>query len=253
MLFDTHAHLDFKTFKDDFDSVLQRAKDNGVTHIASIGIDLQTSKNAVAIAEQHENIWATVGLHPCDLEDFSEENFAEQEEMLSHPKVVAVGEIGLDYYHKLNYSNEFQIDIFRKYLRLAKKHSMPVVIHKRNSDEDTYRVLKEENVGKGILHCFDGDTKLALDFIELGFHISFPGIVTFKNSKLFEVAKELPLEKMLVETDSPFLAPHPNRGKRNEPSFVRLTAEKIAEVKGISLEEFATQTTQNAKNVFGIS
>ncbi len=253
MLFDTHAHLDFKTFKDDFDSVLQRAKDNGVTHITSIGIDLQTSKNAIAIAEKHENIWATVGLHPCDLEDFSEENFAEQEEMLSHPKVVAVGEIGLDYYHKLNYSNEFQIDIFRKYLRLAKKHSLPVVIHKRNSDEDTYRVLKEENVGKGILHCFDGDTKLALDFIELGFHISFPGIVTFKNSKLFETAKELPLEKMLVETDSPFLAPHPTRGKRNEPSFVRLTAEKIAEVRGISLEEFATQTTQNAKNVFGIS
>ncbi|MCC7429274.1 TatD family hydrolase [bacterium] len=251
MLFDTHAHLDFKAFEEDFEQVLERAKSSGVSLINTIGINLETSKNAIAIAEKHENIFATVGLHPCDLETFSEENFAEFERLLACKKVVAVGEIGLDYYHK-NHSAELQHEIFRKYLRLAKKHNKAVVIHNRDAGEDILRILREENVTKGVMHCFSEDTKFAFDCIELGFFISFAGVVTFKNSNLYEVAKAIQLSKILVETDAPFLAPHPNRGKRNEPSFVKLTAQKIAEIKGISLEKTAETTTKNALELFGI-
>lgn len=252
MLFDTHVHLNVRQFEGEVEEVIERAQENGVTLFNVVGFDKKTITNAIELAETYPYIYATVGWHPVDAIDMTEEDLDWIESLSEHEKVVALGEMGLDY-HWDKSPKEVQKEVFRAQIRLARKVNMPIVIHNRKADEDVVDILKEERAEEvgGIMHCFSGDVAMAEECLQLGFYISFAGPVTFKNAKLpKEVAKIVPMDRLLVETDSPFLAPHPYRGKRNEPAHVRLVAEKIAQLKGLSLEEVAKQTTENAKALF---
>ncbi|RPF51189.1 TatD family hydrolase [Aquisalibacillus elongatus] len=255
MLFDTHVHLNADQFMEDRDEVIQRALDTGVTQMVVVGFDRKTIPLALEIAEQYDFIYAAVGWHPVDAIDMTDEDLDWIEELSDHPKVVAIGEMGLDY-HWDKSPHDVQKEVFRKQIQLAKKVNMPIIIHNREATEDIVQILKEEHAEEcgGIMHCYNDVVDYAKECLDLGFYISLGGPVTFKNAKDPKVvAEEVPLDRLLIETDCPFLAPHPNRGKRNEPAYVKLVAEKIAELKGISLEEVASHTTQNAKKVFSIS
>ncbi|SES40657.1 TatD family hydrolase [Salipaludibacillus aurantiacus] len=255
MLFDTHVHLNADQFEDDAEEVIKRAREKGVEHMVVVGFDEKTINKALKLIETYDFLYAAVGWHPVDAVDLTDDYLAWIEELSDHPKVVAIGETGLDYYWDKS-PKDIQQEAFRKQIRLAKKLNMPLIIHDREAHEDIVDILKEENAEEagGIMHCFQGDVKMAKQCLEMNFYISFGGPVTFKNAKLpKEVAKEVPLNRLLVETDAPFLAPHPYRGKRNEPSYVKLVAEKIAELKEVEFEEVANQTTENAKKLFGIS
>ncbi|MFB5663742.1 TatD family hydrolase [Alteribacillus sp. HJP-4] len=255
MLFDTHVHLNADQFEDDVDEVIERAKSEGIEWMNCIGFDRKTIKRAVELAEKYEFIYASVGWHPVDAVDMTEEDLQWIEELAGHPKVVALGEMGLDY-HWDKSPKDVQKEVFRKQIHLAKKVKLPIIIHNRDADQDIVDLLKEEHaedVG-GIMHCFGGSLEIAKECMKMNFYISFGGPVTFKNAKRpKQVAKEIPMDKLLVETDCPFLAPHPYRGKRNEPSYVKLVAEQIAELKELSLEEIAQQTTANANKLFCIT
>lgn len=255
MLFDTHVHLNADQFEDDLKETIARAQEAGVTYMTVVGFDHKTIPKALEIAEQNENIYAAVGWHPVDAIDMKEEDLEWLEELSSHPKVVALGEMGLDY-HWDKSPKDVQKDVFRKQIRLARKVKMPIIIHNREATDDIVQILKEEKAEEvgGIMHCYSGPVETAQACIDMNFMISLGGPVTFKNAKLpKEVAKAVDLEHMLVETDCPYLAPHPNRGKRNEPAYVKLVAEQIAELKGLSYEEVAQTTTSNALKFFGIS
>lgn len=255
MLFDTHVHLNASQFADDVEEVIKRARSEGVSEMVCVGFDRQTIQEAIRIAEKHDFIYASVGWHPVDAIDMQEDDLLWLEELASHPKVVALGEMGLDYYWDKS-PKDIQRDVFRKQIRLAKKVKLPIIIHNREATQDIVEILKEEDAAEvgGIMHCFSGSLEIAKECIAMNFYISFGGPVTFKNAKKpKEVAAELPLEKLLIETDCPYLTPHPYRGKRNEPAYVKFVAEQIAELKGISYEEVARQTTLNAKRVFQIS
>lgn len=252
MLFDTHVHLNVEQFDEDVEEVIERAKTAGVEWMNVIGFDRPTIKRAIELAENYEFIYATVGWHPVDAIDMTEEDLSWIEELASHPKVVALGEMGLDY-HWDKSPADIQKEVFRKQIRLAQKVNLPIVIHDREAHEDVVAVLQEEEVEKtgGIMHCFGGDAEMAAKCLEMNFYISFGGPVTFKNAKLpKEVAAGIPMDRILIETDCPFLAPHPYRGKRNEPSYVTLIADKIAEIKGMDPEAFYAQTTDNARRLF---
>nr|WP_235788416.1 TatD family hydrolase [Salipaludibacillus sp. CUR1] len=254
-MFDTHVHLNADQFEDDAEEVIKRAREKGVEHMVVVGFDEKTINKALKLIEAYDFLYAAVGWHPVDAVDLTDDYLAWIEELSDHPKVVAIGETGLDYYWDKS-PKDVQQEAFRKQIRLAKKLKMPLIIHDREAHEDIVDILKEENAEEagGIMHCFQGDVKMAKQCLEMNFYISFGGPVTFKNAKLpKEVAKEVPLNRLLVETDAPFLAPHPYRGKRNEPSYVKLVAEKIAELKEVEFEEVANQTTENAKKLFGIS
>jgi len=255
-LFDTHAHLGLESYYDgDRESVVIRAAEAGVREIATVGIDLKESRKAVKIAQAHEGIYAVVGVHPHEAKTLSPRVLKELESLAKEEKVVAYGEIGLDFYRNLSPSG-VQVQAFRQQIQLAKNLGLPIVIHDREAHEETLRVLKEEkaeDVG-GILHCFSGDVRMAWDCIAMGFLISIPGTVTFKNAKkIQEVAREIPLDYLIVETDCPFLTPVPHRGKRNEPAFVRYTAEAVAGLKNVAFEELAEAATRNARMIFKIS
>ncbi|MBU9721982.1 MULTISPECIES: TatD family hydrolase [Bacillaceae] len=254
MLFDTHVHLNADQYEDDVDEVIQRAIDTGVTNMVVVGFDSKTIPKAIELAEKYEFIYAAVGWHPVDAIDFKEEHLLWLKELTEHPKVVALGEMGLDY-HWDKSPKDVQKEVFRKQIQLAKELKMPIIIHNRNADEDIVDILEEENAREvgGIMHCFGGDLEIGKRCLEMNFHISFGGPLTFKNAKLpKDVAKEIPLERLLIETDAPYLAPHPYRGKRNEPAYVKLVAEKLAELKGVSYEEISYITNKNAKELFGI-
>lgn len=255
MLFDTHAHINADQFAEDLEEVLKRAKDAGVTNIVVVGFDRPTITKAMDLINKYDNIYGCIGWHPVDAIDCREEDLQWIEDLCAHPKIVALGETGLDY-HWDKSPKEVQHELFRKQIRLAKKLKLPIMIHNRDATEDCIRILKEEkaeDVG-GIMHCFSGDADTALEIINMNFYVSLGGPVTFKNAKLpKEVAKVVPLDKLLIETDCPYLAPHPFRGKRNEPAYVKLVAEQIAELKGVTFEEIADVTTKNAKKLFGIS
>lgn len=254
MLIDTHAHLNSEKFLDVVDDTIAKAREAGVEKIVVVGFDRETNRNAIKLAEQYENIFAVVGWHPVDAIDFTEEDLKEVEELASHKKVVAIGEMGLDYYWDKS-PKEVQVEVFRKQIRLAKRHELPIVIHNRDATEDLMKILEEEGASEvgGIMHCFSGSVETAKKSVEMNFHISFAGPVTFKNAKQpKEVAKSIPLDKILIETDCPFLAPHPHRGKQNEPAYVKLIAEEIAAIKGLSYEEVAKATTENAKRLLKI-
>lgn len=255
MLFDTHAHLNAVQYEDDLEEVIQRAKDEGVSHIVVVGFDRPTIKRAIELTDRYDFIYAAVGWHPVDAIDMTDEDLAWIKDLASHPKVVALGEMGLDY-HWDKSPKEIQKEVFRKQIALAKEVNLPIIIHNREATADIVQILQEEKAYEvgGIMHCFSGSLEVAKLCMDMNFYISFGGPVTFKNAKKpKEVAKEIPLDRLLIETDCPYLTPHPHRGKRNEPSYVKYVAETIAELKGISFEEVAQITSENAKKLFGIS
>jgi TatD DNase family protein len=281
MLVDTHAHLDYPEFTDDLDAVVLRAKNAGVTKILAIGTTLESSRNAVHFAEKYPEIYAVVGIHPTSVHEEREDFISEIQELLGHPKVVAVGETGLDYHHlpsstrtkeisettfgaasteiiESDLADEAEIAAqsvaFEQHLELAAAKSKNVVIHQRDAWDDTLKILRpySEHV-HGVFHCFNGTLEQAEEVLGLGHYISFTGIVTFKNAgQLRKVAAFVPEDRIMVETDAPYLAPVPFRGNRCEPAFVRETAAAIAVVRGTSFETFSTQTTRNAATFFGI-
>ncbi len=252
-MIDTHCHLEMDAFDGDRDDVIKRAREAGLEALLAVGSDFEGNKGAVALAEGHDDIFAVVGMHPHDAKDFTPAVFNQIKIWSAHRKVVAIGEIGLDYHY--DYSpREIQRDVFKQQLDFAKATGLPVVIHSREAKEDTLGILKDSGIEQGVMHCFSGDRDMAERALAMGLYISFAGPVTFKNaSQLREIAKKIvPDDCLLVETDAPFLAPVPLRGKRNEPAFVVHTARFLAEWRGVSLEDLDRITTINAKRLFHI-
>lgn len=251
---DTHVHLNADQYVEDLQDVILRAREKGVQKMVVIGFDTKTIKRAISIAESDPDIYAVVGWHPVDAVDCTEEDLKWIEELAAHEKVVGIGETGLDYYWDKS-PKEVQQEIFRKQIRLAQRVDLPLIIHNRDATGDVIRILKEEeaHLTGGIMHCFGGSVETARESIDMNFMISLGGPVTFKNAKTpKEVAAEIDIAHLLIETDAPYLAPHPYRGKRNEPSYVPLVAEEIARLKGLTVEEVARVTTENAEKFFGI-
>ncbi|SHG41870.1 TatD DNase family protein [Thermosyntropha lipolytica DSM 11003] len=252
MLIDTHAHLQDKALKADLKEVLKRAKEAGVKKIICIGYDYPTSVEAVELARKYEGIYAVVGVHPHDAKELDEETLDKLYQLAREEKVVAVGEIGLDYYRNLS-PREKQKEAFIAQIKLAREAGKPVVIHDRDAHQEVLDIIKKEKAGLngGVMHCYSGYLPMAIELMKEGFYISFAGPVTFNNArKTVEVAANIPLERMLIETDCPYLAPEPVRGKRNEPAYVSYVAGKIAEIKRKSWEEVAYITSLNAEKVF---
>lgn len=251
MYFDTHCHLNSEQLYPEHDVFIERALANQVDHMVVVGYDLESSKKAVEIAKAYDFIYAAVGIGPNDCLETDDQDLLVIDEYLKEPKVVALGEIGLDYYWD-DVPKEKQMDVFQKQILLAKKHQKPIVIHCRDAYEDTYQVLKN-NGHPGIMHCYSGSAQMAERFIKLGFYISLAGPVTFKNARVpKDVAEKISLEYLLIETDCPYLTPHPYRGKLNEPANVIYIAQEIAKLKNMEIEDVARMTTFNAKKVFGI-
>lgn len=254
MLFDTHVHLNADQFSEDVTEVIERARAAGVSNMVVVGFNKETIEKAIKLVEQYDFLYASVGWHPVDAILMRKEDFEWLEKVAGHPKVVALGEMGLDYHWDTS-PRDVQKEVFRKQIRLARKLRLPIIVHNREATEDVVQILKEEKAEEvgGIMHCFSGSPEIAKACIQLNFYISLGGPVTFKNAKKPKrVAEEVPLDRLLIETDCPYLAPHPYRGKRNEPAYVQLVAKQIAEIKGISYEEVAEATTANAKKLFGI-
>jgi len=255
MLIDSHVHLNDKRFDRDRDILIRSLKDNGVELVINIGINLRTSIDSVNLANKYHNIYTSVGVHPHAAKEVTEATMEELEKLTENKKVIAIGETGLDFYYD-NSPRDIQRKWFKEQLELAKKLDLPAIIHSREADQETYDIIKKSQDGslRGVMHCFSGDINMAEKYIDLGFHIALGGVVTFKNAEATkEVAKSIALEKLLIETDCPYLTPVPYRGKRNEPIFVRYVAEKIAEIKDISIDEVAEYTNRNTKELFSIS
>jgi len=240
-------------YKKDLDEVISRALEAGVTHMAVIGFDEPSSARAIRLAEQYEQIYAVVGIHPSDAKSATEASWSVLREQLKHPKVVALGEIGFDYYHDTSF-NDIQRDVFKKQLEIAKEMDMPIVVHMRESVHDTYDMLRDEGQGlSGVMHCYSGDIDMLQKFLDLGFYIGIDGPVTFKNAhNVHELAKVVPLDRLVIETDGPYLTPAPYRGKRNEPAYVSYIAEKIAEIKKMTYDEVCRITTENGLKLYNI-
>lgn len=254
MLFDTHTHLNAEQYEMDCADVIQRAEEAGVTRMVVVGFDRPTITKAMELIDTYPNLFGVIGWHPVDAVDLTDEDLNWIEELTKHPKVVALGEMGLDY-HWDKSPADVQKRVFRKQIHLARKLDLPIVIHNREATNDVLTILEEENAQEvgGIMHCFSGDLEAAKRTLDLGFHISFGGPVTFKNAEeTREVAKHVPLNRLLIETDCPYLSPHPYRGKRNEPARVKLVAEQLAELHELSLEELAALTMNNANQLFRI-
>ena len=254
MYIDTHVHLNADQYENDVEEVIARAYDAGVTKMVVVGFDRKTINRAMELTEQYPFIYAVVGWHPVDAIDCTEEDLKWIESLAAHPKVVGIGETGLDYHWEKS-PKDIQQEIFRKQIQLAKKVDLPIIIHNRNATADVVRILSEEDAAQtgGIMHCFGGSVETAKECIAMNFKISLGGPVTFKNARMpKEVAREISLDHLLIETDAPYLAPHPYRGKRNEPVYVTLVAEEIAKLKELTVEEVAKATTANALKVFKI-
>jgi TatD DNase family protein len=252
-LIDTHCHLDDERLASEEDLILQRAGAAGVEFLVTIGTDEKTSAAAATIASRHAGrVFHTVGAHPSDVDRFSEAELVEIERLARETDPKAIGEIGLDYYHSSDRPK--QAMVFERMIRLARGLSLPIVIHDRDAHEDIYRILSEKAQGlKIMMHCYSAGPSFVERFLGLGCLFSIAGPVTFKNGQEHrDAVAKIPLDRLVVETDSPYLTPHPHRGQRNEPAYVRLTAEKVAEVKGISLDELVQATTQNARNFFNL-
>jgi TatD DNase family protein len=254
MFIDTHVHLNADQYEEDVQEVIDRAIDAGVNKMVVVGFDRTTIVKAMELVEQYPFIYAVVGWHPVDAIDCTDKDLEWIESLAAHPKVVGIGETGLDYYWDKS-PKDVQQELFRKQIRLAQKVDLPVIIHNRDATGDVVRILKEEEarITGGIMHCYGGSVETAKECIEMNFFISLGGPVTFKNAKMpKQVATDISLDHLLIETDAPYLAPHPHRGKRNEPALVTLVAEEIARLKEISVEEVAKRTTENALKVFRI-
>jgi len=254
MLTDSHAHLNAAEFAEDRAETIARAREAGVSRIVNIGFNRETIPSSLALAEAYDFIWAAVGWHPQDAKDMRPGDLEWIEELTRHEKVVAIGEIGLDYYWDTS-PKEVQDRVFREQIRLARKVGKPIIIHNRDAHHDVVETLKQEKAAEvgGIMHCFTGSWETAKLCMDMNFYISFGGPVTFKNARQpKEVLAKVPLDRLLLETDSPYLTPHPFRGKRNESAHVRLVAEAAAEIKGLPVEEIARVTTENAIRLLGI-
>lgn len=252
---DSHAHLNDKAFELDLERIIESSLEAGVKAFLVPGFDLVSSVKAVELAKKYQTIWAAVGIHPHDAKSWDQAVATQLEQLLVEPKVVAVGEIGLDYHYNHS-TKEEQLRAFIEQINIAQQYHKPVIIHNREAHQDTFETLTREGVGAagGVMHCFSGSKQMAIEFIKLGFHISFAGSLTFKNAvKLREAASEIPLEKLLVETDCPYLAPHPHRGQRNEPLYVKLVGEKLAEIKKLPVKEVMGITSDNFKALFKLS
>ena len=255
MLFDTHAHLNAEQYNEDLEQVIERAKSEKVEKIVVVGFDRPTITRAMELIEAYDFIYAAIGWHPVDAIDMTDEDLDWIKKLSEHQKVVAIGEMGLDYYWDKS-PKDVQKEVFRRQIALAKEVNLPIIIHNRDATEDVVTILKEEGAAEvgGIMHCFTGSLETAKACMEMNFYISFGGPVTFKNAKKTkEVVKDIPSDRILIETDCPYLTPTPFRGKRNEPSYVKYIAEQIAELREMSFEELAELTTENAKKVFRIN
>jgi TatD DNase family protein len=254
-LIDTHAHLDMPEFEKDLPEVIQRAQEAGVTTIMTVGTDSASCRRTLEIAEAYPHIFAIVGVHPHNAAEIGEKDLVDLQNLARHVKVKAWGEIGLDFYRNLS-PPAVQKERFRQQIQIGKKLGFPLVIHSRSATQETISILQEERAGEvgGVIHCFSGDAKTAQRYLEMGFVISIPGVITFKKAQgLREVVKALSLTEIIIETDAPFLAPVPHRGKRNEPAYVRFTAETIAQIRKQDIAEVAAITTTNARRVFNIN
>lgn len=254
MFTDTHTHMDSESFQEDRHEALMRAYDAGVTRIVNVGFNRETIPTTLELSRRYDFVYAAVGWHPQDAKDMTPEDLEELESLLTQPKVVALGEIGLDYYWDTS-PKDVQARVFREQIRLARKLGKPIVIHNRDAHQDILEILKEEKAAEvgGIMHCFSGSWETAKLCLDMNFHISFAGPVTFKNAKQpKEVLARVPLDRLLLETDAPYLTPHPYRGKRNETGYVRHVAEAAAEIRGMPLEELARVTTENAVALLGL-
>jgi TatD DNase family protein len=256
MLVDSHAHIQGKEYAGETAAVIERARAAGVEQIIAVGGagDMSSNSEAVALADSFANIYATVGMHPHDAKDVGPGELQKLKDLALHPKVIAVGETGLDYYYDHS-PRDVQRRVFAQFIHMAHDTELPIVVHERDAASEGAELLRSEGEGKlrGVIHCFTGSYDAARAYLDLGFYISFTGIITFKNAEaLRDVVRQVPLERMLVETDSPYLTPVPHRGKRNEPAFVRLVAETIAVVKGLTFEEVARVTTDNTRRLFRI-
>lgn len=253
MFIDTHVHLNADQYEEDLQQVIERALEAKVEKMVVVGFDRKTIERAMKLIEQYDFLYAAIGWHPVDAIDCTNEDLMWIESLaVNNPKIVAIGETGLDYYWDKS-PKDVQQQLFRKQIHLAQKLNLPIVIHNRDATGDVVKILREENASSvgGVMHCYSGSVETARECIAMNFMISLGGPVTFKNAKTpKEVAKEIPLEHLLIETDAPYLAPHPYRGKRNEPSYVPLVAEEIARLKGLDVEEVAKATTENATKFF---
>lgn len=258
MLIDTHTHLDDSRYDTDREAVLTRAREAGVDAFVTIGCDLATSRAAIALAERYPFVYATVGVHPHEVKHIGDGWYDELRRLARHPKVVAYGEIGLDYHYNHSSPHE-QRARFREQIGLARELTLPLVIHTREAQDDTIAILKEEHASEvgGVFHCFSGDAWLAKDALDLGFYLSFSGIITFQNATMLrDIAKTVPPDRLLIETDCPYLTPVPHRGKRNEPAYVALVAKTLAEVRSApeaATSEIGRITAENARRLFRIS
>ena len=254
MLFDTHAHYDDEAFDADRDALLTALPDCGVGLVIDPGCDLTSSRRAVELAAAYPHVYAAVGIHPENCGGCTDDDLAALRPLAQQPKVVAIGEIGLDYYWEENPPREFQQQVFRRQLALARELQLPVIVHDRESHADTLSIVREFPDVTGVFHCFSGSPEMAQELLKLGWYLGFDGPVTYKNARRApEVAAVTPLDRMLIETDSPYMTPVPYRGKRNDSGYVRLVAEKLAEWKGVAPEEMARLTTENGKRLFRIS
>jgi TatD DNase family protein len=252
MLIDSHAHLEMPEFRRDLDEVIQRAEESGVEYIFTVGTEGRDWKRALEIACSHPKIFAILGVHPHNAKEIDDRTYPALKELCLNEKVRAYGEIGLDFFRNLS-PREIQIKRFREQIALARELRLPIVIHDREAHQETLEILKSEKAETygGIIHCFSGDYRMAKECLDMGFYISVPGTITFKNAEEFQgIVKKLPLESLLVETDAPFLSPVPFRGKRNEPGFIRYTAQRVADLKKVPFEKVAEVTTANALTVF---
>lgn len=255
MFVDSHCHLDFPNYANQIPEILSRMKESQVSHALCISVDMPDFPNVLALAVEHDNLFATVGTHP-DYEDTPEPSFEQLVELAQHPKILAIGETGLDYYRMEGKSYEeleWQRERFRTHIRAAIATQKPLIIHTRSASADTLKIMKEEGAEQvgGVMHCFTETWEVAQAAMDMGFYISFSGIVTFKSAKdLQETCKKVPLDRMLIETDSPYLAPVPYRGKTNEPAWVAQVGAFIAQLRGISVDEVAQATTRNFKTLF---
>ncbi len=253
MLVDTHAHLDFEDYEADREDVLRRAGESGVRCVIVPGIDLATSRAAVALAERYPMVYAAAGIHPNDSHRAAPEDMDEIRRLAEHPRVVAIGETGLDFYRDRS-PREVQARLFSAHLKLARETGLPVIVHFRNVEENGIEMIGPDRFreNRGVFHSFGGSSAFAERIVELGWYIGFTGPLTYKKTDRIEVARAVPLERILVETDSPFLSPQRHRGTRNEPAYVVEIVEKLAEIKGIDLSQVIAVTGRNAEDLFGI-
>lgn len=254
MLFDTHAHFDDEQFDADRDEVLKSLKSYGVGNIVNIGSSIKTSRTSIALAEKYDFVYAAVGVHPSETGELCETDIDELKRLAANPKVRAIGEIGLDYHYPDDVEPSIQKKWFVRQLELAKELNMPVVIHDRESKGECLEILKEHKISNGVVHCFSGSAETAREILKLGMMISFTGVLTFKNAKkAIAACAAVPLDRLMIETDCPYMSPEPHRGRRNFSGYVEFVARKMAEIKGVSYDELVDITERNAKRFYGIN